>query len=505
MKILNKDQIKKTDAYTIKSEPITSIKLMERASQKVADWIDNHFIKDKKEKHFTIFAGKGNNGGDGLAIARLLSKKGHLVDVYICHFKEEGSSDFEKNLKRLPKKIGLHHLYDAKKLPKISTESIIIDAIFGIGISSPIKGFTQKIVDHINKLHHTVISIDMPSGLPSEEIEGFDKSHCIKASFTLTFQLPKLSFFLKENDIFLGKWETLNIGLSSAFIQKQESHFMALDFDLVRSILAPRPKYGHKGTFGKACLLAGGSGIIGAAILAAKACLKSGVGTLSVQLPKSGVLAMHAHLPEAMILNNEEFNYVESKLDYASFDALGIGPGIGNHLGTQKLIKAIIQDFKGPIVFDADALNILSENKTWLSFLSPYTILTPHVGEFQRLIGKEFKSDWEMIQEARSWSFKYNCILVVKRAYTIIATPNQTIAFNTTGNPGMATAGSGDVLTGIITALLAQGYDPIKATYLGVYVHGLAGDFAKEKVGMESLIASDISDNLSHAFQFLHS
>jgi len=500
MKILTAEQTREADAFTIKNEPISSTDLMERAAQTCTDWITKKY--DNKTV-FTIFCGVGNNGGDGLVIARQLIEKAYQVDVLVVEFSAKHSANFEVNLERL-QKVGLNPVFLSKDMHDvyINKDVVVIDAIFGSGLSKPITGWVADFIHEINAEETTKIAIDVPSGLFTEDnSENIDKN-IIKADVTLTFQQPKLAFLMPQNFTYVGEFVVLAIGLHQEFLHQVKSKQVFITKPLVQSIFHTRQKFEHKGNFGHALIIAGSKGKMGAEILASKACLRSGAGLLTVQVPKCGVAIMQTALPEAMCIADDEDKFISTLTEIGNFASIGIGPGLGQEQQTQKVLKLLIQNADKPLVIDADALNILSENKTWLAFLPPNSILTPHPKEFERLVGK-WATDEERLTLLQEFAYKNKLIVVLKGAHTAIACPDEMVFFNSTGNPGMATGGSGDVLTGIITGLLAQGYAPKDAAILGVYLHGLAGDIAKENLGEESMIAGDIINYLPMAFGWL--
>ena len=462
MKILSIDKIREADRYTIEHEPISSEGLMERAAGQVFEWLMAHIKKENKVK---VFCGYGNNGGDGMVVARRLTKAGIPNQVYM-----------------------LPDLHSALDFPTFDDDEIIIDALFGSGLNRPVEGGAAELINYLNQQNAIRISIDIASGLfadtPSPAAAIF------KPDYTLTFQMPKLAFMMPENDPYVGQLEILDIQLHPQFLLQVETNNFLVDNELIKPIIHRRTKFSHKGTYGHALMVAGSEGKTGAAILGAKSCLRTGVGLLSVKLPQSAWTPLQTALPEAMI-------QVDDKLE--AFSAIGVGPGLGKDEDAQRMVRHLIQDAKVPLVMDADALNILSENPTWLSFLPPKTILTPHPKEFERLFGKTSNS-FERLELQREMAVKHNVIIVLKGANTATAMPNGTVFFNSTGNPGMATAGSGDVLTGMILSLLAQRYSSEEAAVLGVYLHGLAGDLAAEKMGQEAVIASDITNHIGNAY-----
>lgn len=502
MKLLITEQIKEADAYTIENEPIASIDLMERAASVCADWILEKY--QKIEGSFVIFAGPGNNGGDGLAIARILCMKGCKVQVHILKFTTKFSEDFSVNLKRLEKqgKATIRYLQEDNQFPEISTSDVIIDSIFGSGLSRPLEKLPANMADKINKTGVHVISVDIPSGLFAEEAVSDPDRIIVRATHTLTFQFPKLSFFFLENEQFTGSWHMLPIGLHEAFIGAIDTSYFYTLQDDVAGLLKHRSKFSHKGTFGKGLLIAGSYGMMGAAVLSARAAIRSGIGLVTAHVPHFGYKIMQSAVPEALIsIDESDITFTEYP-DLSGFSAVAAGPALGKRVNSQKALKKLLENIKVPLVLDADALNIIGENKDWLELLPANTILTPHPKEFER-ITRPVTDSYERLNLQIEFSRRYNVIVVLKGAYTCISEPYGYCHFNSTGNPGMATGGTGDVLTGIILSLLAQQYKPLDAALCAVFVHGLAGDIVREVQGEEALIASDIIENLGMAFSKL--
>ena len=497
MKIPNILAARAADAYTIENEPISSVDLMERAATQIYFWL-MHNLKSK-EVSIKIFCGMGNNGGDGLVLARLLATNDIFAQVYIVHVSENFSHDCEVNYERLKAipDVPIFGIFSREDFPKIDDNDIVIDALFGSGLSRPLEGLAADIVNHINDNQSIRIAIDIASGLNGDAINRVCTQDIpiVHADYTVSMQFPKMAFLYPENEPFVGKWEVLDIKIHPDYIENVETTNFYATADVVRPLLHKRGKHSHKGTYGHALLIAGSTGKTGAALLASESCLRSGVGLLTTHLPKSAMLPLQVYLPEAMISPDKSDNYFSQVPDLQSYNAVGVGPGLGKAEETVNALKHLIQEVKVPMVLDADALNIISENKTWLSFLPERSIITPHPKEFERLFGKTDNSQ-QRLELQREMSKQYNIIIVLKGANTSITFPNGTCFFNSTGNPGMATAGSGDVLTGIILSLLAQRYTPEEAAIIGVFMHGRAGDKAAEKLGMEAMIASDISKSL---------
>ncbi|NND09284.1 MAG: NAD(P)H-hydrate dehydratase [Saprospiraceae bacterium] len=495
MKIFSADQIKFIDDFTIRNEPISSLDLMERAASKAFEWILKHYKLNNQR--FVVFAGPGNNGGDGLAIARMLSRAGRSVLVFTLGIGKSRSADFASNLERLREQgsVDLHNLNEGDELPSIAQDDVLIDAIFGSGLNKPVTGYWAQLVRHLNDFVNKVIAIDIPSGLSADDISN---GEVIEAAHTLTFQQPKLSFFMPESQRWLGTWKVLDIGLHPEAIEETSTPHRMLTKQIIAGSLKVRERFDHKGTFGHALLICGGYGMVGAALLSAKACLRSGVGKLTVHVPKYAYTVLQLGVPEAMVEIDEHEYWFSGREEKGLHEATAIGCGIGQNSFTCSGLESLLRKAQRPLVIDADALNIIAKNPSWLELLPPNSILTPHPGEYRRLFGKWDHSFMRLKQQI-ALSLRHQIIIVCKGAHTCITTPDGQVFFNTTGNPGMATAGSGDVLTGVITGMLAQGFEPVTSACLGVFLHGLAGDLAAKKVGHYALIASDIIDHLGAA------
>lgn len=499
MKIFSAEQLRAWDAYTIAHEPVSSIDLMERAAGKCAEWMIEHHYAGKP---LHIFCGKGNNGGDGLAIARILLQKGCTVTIYILEFGNKGTDDFQFNLQKLHEVTAdIHFLQSLEFFPSLTKDDVAVDAILGTGLNKPIEGITADLVQHINLSPATVISIDIPSGMPADK--SCKDATVIHAQHTLSFQLYKQCFLLPENEEACGEVHLLNIGLSKEYYQQTIARLQLIDQEIIKQIYHLRKSFAHKGTFGHALLVAGSYGKTGAAVLAAKGCLRSGAGLLTVHTALCGYETLQSTIPEAMVDTDKELYFISTVAkDITRYSAIGIGSGIGLNESTADMLIQLLKETHQPVVIDADALNILSIKQNIRTYLHEDCILTPHPKEFERLFGKT-TNDFERKELALQKAEELNCIIILKGHYTFIACPNGDAYFNSTGNPGMATAGSGDVLTGILTGLLAQGYSAEEAAVLGVYLHGLAGDFAAMHLSQEAMLASDIISHLGKAYQHL--
>jgi len=498
MKLFLTNQIKELDAYTIKHEPIDSVDLMERAAQTFVNIFCQRFHDYNR---IIIFAGPGNNGGDALAIARLLHLKDYLVDIYLFDPKETLSEDCLVNKMQLLKlpQIRFTEVKGTFIPPELEENDIVIDGLFGSGLNKPLEGGFASVVKYINASAGTVVSIDVPSGLFGED-NSENSGEIIVADYTYTFQFPKLSFLFSENECFTGKVEVLDIGLHSQGIEEIPSPYHIIQKQYVQKILKSRSLFAHKGNFGHALLIAGSLGKMGAAVLAGKACLRSGAGLLSIHVPQSGNVIVQSSLPEAMTnIDADEFRFSKvSHLD--QYDAVAVGPGISTGEITVKALRDLIQQWDKPLVVDADALNIIAQDTSIIELIPENSILTPHPKEFDRLAGAS-ASSYERLNKAIAFAVTHQVFIILKGHYTAVCTPQGEVWFNTTGNPGMATAGSGDVLTGILLALSAQSYTPFDTAVIGVYLHGLAGDIALDDGSEESLLSGDIIRCLGQAFK----
>lgn len=496
MKIFTASQIKEWDAYTIANEPVTSIELMERAALQCAEWL-THNGYAHKQMH--IFCGKGNNGGDGLVIARYLLQKKCKVTVYVLEFGHKGTDDFQTNLHRLhPLTFDIHFIQSELFFPVITADAVIVDAMLGTGLSKPLDGITQKLVQHLNQSGAERISIDVPTGM---YVDASCKDHTVfQAHHTLSFQATKLCFLMDENQEAFGKVHILPIGLHKTFETITASSFFLIDQQLIQTIYKKRKDFSHKGTYGHALILSGSYGKMGAAVLMTKACMRSGAGLATAHIPQCGYTILQSAVPEAMTeTDTNQFHLSQLPKELLRYAATGIGPGIGLHEETANMVIDLLKQTHQPTVLDADALNLLSIKQNLNELLHEDCILTPHPKEFERLFGKA-ANDFERMQSALHHAAKLNVHIVLKTHHTLIACPDGKAYFNSTGNAGMATAGSGDVLSGILTGLLAQGYRAEEACVLGVYLHGLAGDIAAKELSQEAMLAGDIVENLGKAF-----
>lgn len=502
MKIFSAEQTRAWDAFTIQHEPIASIQLMNRAAETFARWFAQHF--PDIEKPVYLCCGTGNNGGDGVAVARLLHWMGYQTQLLIFDLTAKRSPDFEAQIENLPRhdNVQIKRLKSASEFPVLPLEALVVDALFGSGLNRPLEGDWAKVVEWLNTLSNEKIAIDLPSGLlPDAHTAGWA---VVQASHTFSFERPKLAFFFPENASRVGVWSFGSIGLHPDFDAATDTPFRLVDENELNTLYRPRPRFAHKGNFGHALLIAGSFGKMGAAVLAAKACLRAGAGLLSVHVPRCGNIILQTTVPEAMVSADQRAKRWTMNPELSPYASIGVGPGVGRDPQTALALEALLRALAGQqdarLVLDADALNLLAENPSFWSFLPKNAILTPHPKEFERLFG-ETRNDFERNKLQREMAQKHGVFILLKGAYSAVACPDGACWFNTTGNPGMATGGSGDVLTGILTGLLAQGYAPKEATLLGVYLHGLAGDLAANDLGEEALLAGDLVDYLGKAWK----
>lgn len=500
MKILTAEQLSEADKITIQKQNISSEQLMERAAGLVFQEI--HKRLDGASIPIKIFCGIGNNGGDGLVIARLLIENGYKVKVYIVNYSDKRTDDFLSNYEQLKEITNdwPESIHEEDEFPKISPGDFVIDAIFGIGLNRPIEGWMGSLVKKINKSGAFVLAIDMPSGLFTDRVPGKDAA-VVKAAYTLSFQAPKLVFYLPQTMDYAGDVQILDIGLDREFISETRSSMYLIEGKEAEALYKERKKNSHKGDYGNILIAGGSYGKIGSVLLSATAALKSGTGLCTLYVPKCGYQIIQTALPEAMVLTDENEEMLTDFPKEFDADINCFGMGAGKNSKTAAAMKTFLESSNAPVLIDADGLNILSENIELLELIPENSVLTPHPGELKRLIG-EWKDDFEKLEKTKEFSKKYKVVLLIKGAHTFVISDDE-IYVNSTGNPGMATAGSGDVLSGVITSLIGQKYNPVGAAVLGVYLHGLSGDIAASELGLESVMAGDIARNIGKACMLL--
>lgn len=497
MKIFSKAQIYAGDALTAERQDITSTELMERAGTQIFNWM--HMRLKGAQMPIRVFCGIGNNGGDGLVLARHLITHGYNVDTYIINCSDKRSKDFLINYDRIKNttKNWPKLLACTDDFPEIDLNDIIVDAVFGIGLNRPIDSWVKTLFERFKSAKAFTMSIDIPSGLYTDKtIE--DPNAVVYADVTLSFASPKLVFFLPETAKYSLQWEILDIGLDLEYLHTTDTHAELVEKQDVLKNYKVRDTFSHKGQFGHALIIGGSYGKIGAVTLASKACLSAGAGLVTAFVPKCGYVPLQSSFPEAMVITDVD----EEKITNIDFNikptVIGFGVGIGTNKATIIAFETFLNTNKTPLVIDADGLNILAQKKELLKLLPKYSILTPHPKELERLVGA-WKNDFEKLEKVKVFAKKYTVIVLIKGAYTITVF-NDKLFVNTTGNPGLSTAGSGDVLTGIITGLLAQGYHPSVAAIFGTYLHGKSADIAVTDLGYQSLNASHIINYLGKSF-----
>ncbi|HEA29103.1 MAG TPA: NAD(P)H-hydrate dehydratase [Leeuwenhoekiella sp.] len=497
MKIFDRDQIYGADEATMSNEKITSIALMERAAGCVFNWLKENLSK-KQPVH--VFCGIGNNGGDGLVISRKLIGAGYDVKTYVVAYADKRSEDFIKSKKRLEKEENavVTTLFENDELPMINADEVVIDAIFGIGYNRPAPGWAQQLFANINESGAYVVAVDIASGLYLDAVPKENET-VVQADMLLTFQVPKLVIFLPETGKNIKNWELIDIGLDAKYLAETDTGTCLIDMEDIKKRFKKRDKYTHKGTFGHSMIIGGSYGKIGAVVLSAKACLKAGSGLVTAYVSQFAMPILQTSIPEVMVLTDRQNGrYIEEIKFDLDPDVIGIGMGMGTAPITIEALEQFLKNNKKPLVIDADALNCMAKNKDLLKLLPTKSVLTPHPKELKRLMG-EWEDDFDKLKKAKDFAEKYDIVLVIKGANTITVY-ERNLYVNNTGNPGMATGGTGDVLTGIITALIAQGYKAVDAAILGVYLHGLAGDLAAEELGYEALTAGDLVEHLGKAY-----
>lgn len=503
MKIFTGKQIHEWDKYTMEHEPIRPIDLMERAAVALTDAITSRWDKSMA---FVVFAGPGNNGGDALAVARLLTSKGYSVETFLFNTSGRLSDECQRNMKRLQETKHLKRFVEVTlnfEPPHLDANTVVIDGLFGSGLSKPLAGGFAAVVKYINASNAHVVSIDIPSGLMTEDNTENIRQNIIRAELTLTLEQKKLAMYLADNAPYLGEIEVLDINLSNEFVRRTPCQYYLLEPRDVKNIALHRAAFSHKGNMGHALIFAGCYGMAGAAVLSSKACLRSGAGKVCVHTPRCNNDILQISVPEAVLQHDREDTFIAEAVNTDDFEAVALGPGLGRNEETAIAVMTQIRRSQCPVVLDADALNMLADHRTWLNQLPRELILTPHPAEFDRLAGSVSNGSFDRLSRAHDLAQRLGAYIILKGHYSALCTPDGEIILNPTGNAGMATAGSGDVLTGIITGLLARGYTRRGACVLGMYLHGLAGDKAAERVGQESLIASDIIDSLPTAFREL--
>lgn len=499
MKIFNSHQIRLADKITMERQQISSVQLMERAGYRLFKRLQESFLPVKGR--VVVFSGSGNNGGDGLVIARYLVEAGHRVEVFMVNFSSRRSPDLEENYQKLmPMAVALTDMAEGVAFPDLFEGDLVIDAIFGIGLNRRPPGWVEGLMEHINRSPAAVVAVDVPSGLYIEK--SLEPGQVVvKADHSFTFELPKLVFLLPDTGRYTGSWSLVPIGQDKEFIASEPTSFYTAEEEEMAALLQRRDRFSHKGHFGHVLVCGGSYGKIGAPLMTAEAALTSGSGLVSALVPRCGYQVLQTAVPEVMCVPAADDRKITAIDPDFTPDVVALGPGLGTHADTRDAMAEFLKNYKGKVVLDADALNILASDPGLWDQVPNNSVITPHPGEFRRLAG-DWGSDREMVEAGRRFAEQKGVVLVLKGAYTVV-TNGEVVYFNTTGNPGMATGGSGDVLTGVIASLLGQGYGAMDAARLGVYLHGLSGDIAVRQTSQWSLTATDVIDFLGDAFLHL--
>lgn len=498
MKIFNSEKLREIDKATCEAQQIDSVELMERAASAVSYEIISRFLPSQR---IVVVAGPGNNGGDALAVARMLIEQGYRkVEVFLFNVTGRLSHDCEVERKRLITLDAVDFTEIEREFnpPYLSEDDVVIDGLFGSGLNKPLQGGFRAVARLINESGAYVVSIDVPSGLFGEWNDHVVLRDVVHADLTLTFQTPRLSFFFEENEQCVGEWKILDIDLDESTIRKTQADFTLVESRNVRPLLRPRRNFTGKRDYGSALIMAGSLGMMGAAVMCARATLRCGAGLATVHSARCGMPVLQTGVPEAMFEPDSNESFISDMSVHHNHQVVMAGPGIGTRERTANALADLLKKVKSPLVLDADALNCIAQHPEMLQLLPPQTVITPHQGEFDRLFGEQQTAE-QRLKKAIEMAQYYNIIIVLKSHHTAIVRPTGRVYFNSSGNPGMATAGAGDVLTGVIGAFIAQGYRPDLAATIGVYIHGLAGDLAASEIGQFGVIASDISDHLGRA------
>ncbi|MCS7203093.1 MAG: NAD(P)H-hydrate dehydratase [Thermodesulfovibrio sp.] len=499
MKVVNSQEMTKIDSLTINQYGIPSFVLMERAALAVA----NHILK-RKPKDVVVIAGPGNNGGDGIALSRILKDKVRKIKVFLP-FSEDKLSEDCKNQIKIALNFGVPIVWSFPSEKDLLEADFIVDAIFGTGLKRDIEGELRDFIERVNSLKKFIVSIDIPSGVSSDT--GQILGAAIKADLTITFGALKRGHLLYPGRDFVGQIFVEDIGFPKELLDEIKVHI--IDKDFAKTLVPPRPKYSHKGKYGHLLIVAGSVGKTGAALMTAKAALRSGSGLVTLAVPSIIDTVFQANVFEEMILSLPSTAQTLSKSaipEILSFiidkaNCVAFGPGVGVNEDIEEILKSIILQSPYPLVIDADGITVLSKIRDILKEAKSEIVLTPHPGELSRLINLSVKEiEKNRVDITKQVAEEFKVVVVLKGVPTVISNPEGLTFINTTGNPGMATAGSGDVLTGIIGSLIGQGVKSFYAAVLGVYLHGLSGDIASKDKGFHGLVAGDIIESIPKAF-----
>lgn len=502
MKIYTSEDIRAIYRRTIETEGIPSSELIMRMARGVADEIASRW---RPNRPMIVFAGPGHNGAETLAVCRILAERGFSPSVYLFNIggkrlTHECAVCRDELLKSAGGQIHWTEVTNDFNMPVITPQHIVIDGLFGTEISAPLQGGFAWMAREINDAKPTVVSIDLPSGLFGDLNPLTVNRDIIHATLTLTMQVPRISFFQRDNAELVGEWRTIDIGLNRDVMLTTPTHYHLVEAHEVKEVLKPRNPFADKSDFGSALLITGCYGMMGASVLAARGALRGGVGKLTVHSPQCGYEVLQSSVPEAMFDADVNKIVISDMKTAHEYDAVGIGPGIGTNEMTVNALELFLKTTVNPVVLDADALNCIASRPTLLREVPVNSIITPHAAEFDRLFGECHSDDARLIK-ALEKAKEHHIIILLKGHYSALVYPDYRIVFNSTGTPAMATGGCGDVLTGLITALMAQGYNPGVSGWIGMFVHGLAGEIAAKEHGEIGVTAGDIAANIGKAFR----
>ncbi|MDE7410843.1 MAG: NAD(P)H-hydrate dehydratase [Paramuribaculum sp.] len=501
MKLFSIEDIKAIERATLQQEGVTFHSLVMQMAASAATEIASRW---RPSIRTIIFAGHESCGAVGLALAGMLMERGFNPSIYLFNIGMRSINEECKRCRDLLRSkfpdAALIEVVDKVNLPELKSDDLVIDALFGSELREPLVGGFTSLVRYINDAGATVVSIDVPSGMLGDWNHGVLPRDTVQASLTLSRQFPRLPFFFSELAERVGEWKVIDAGMNGEASANRVSAYYLIEKDEVRSLLRKRNAFSSKADYGTALLAAGSYGMTGAAVLACNGALRAGAGKVIVRSPRCSVNVLQAAVPEAMVnADDAERNIMDFRVN-VKYTAMGVGPGIGVNESTIDALELLLKHTTHPLVLDADALNCIAQRPALLSHIPMLSVLTPHSGEFDRLFGEHSSSESRLLK-AVDVSRRYRLLILLKGHYTTLVRPDGKIYINSSGTPGMATPGSGDVLTGVITSLMAQGYKPEVAALIGAFVHGKAGELAVERHGEYGVLASDIAANIGTAIR----
>jgi len=499
MKLFTLEDILGIERQTLTQENTKFHDLVERVGNAAANEIASHW---RPSVRTVIFAGPGNDGAYALMTASSLLERGYVPHIYLFNI---GGNSLNDECRRCRDILRAKYSSDVLEevvtkfnIPELGVSDLVIDGLFGPELRQPLTGGFMSLVRYINESGATVVSLDMPSGMCGDWNHNVSARNVVKADVTLALQYPRLPFFFADFAGLAGQWRVLDIGYSREAAENRQSSFYLIEDDEVRSLLKPREPFSNKSDYGSACLVAGSYGMVGASVLACMGALRAGAGKVTVYGPQCSFSVVQTAAPEAMFMSDKSHHEISDITLPDTFSAIGVGPGIGTSEATVDALDSFIKRYRSPLVLDADALNCIALRPALLNHIPVLSVITPHAGEFDRLFGKQSSHEARLLK-AVEVSRKYNLLILLKGHYTTLVRPDGKIYINSSGSPAMATPGSGDVLTGVLTAFMAQGYKPEVAALIAAFVHGRAGELASLRHGQYGVIASDIVNCIGEA------